>query len=212
MCNLLSSSQSACHDLQTQDVLGSERVPKICAERVAGLFMRRSLIGLFSLIVLIAGVWFSIQPDISDARGKGKHWTKTRPPINFAHIFYGEINRSGRPVGFHARPDGKDPRFARVVRQIERPNQKGVYVARVAIRDPRSNQWLEKNSSIFPDKMSREEVIKAVLHAFRKGKTDDRGKFRGPSGLGFMIEGWTLRDGKINTAYPIYRSERRRRR
>ncbi len=170
--------------------------------------MRRYLIGLLSVAMLLTGVYFLTQPDAVSARGKRKHWTKTQPPINFGHIFNGEINRSGRPVGFHARPAGKDPRHARVVRRLDGPNQKGVYTARVAIREPSSDRWLEKNSSIFPDKMSREDVIKAVLHAFRKGKTDDRGKFRGPSGLGFTIEGWTLRDGKINTAYPIYRSER----
>ncbi|MDH3603782.1 MAG: EndoU domain-containing protein [Candidatus Tectomicrobia bacterium] len=170
--------------------------------------MRRYFVGLISLAMLIAGLLLVLHPGSSTARSK--RWTQTDPPINFAHVFHGEINRRGKPVGFHSRPEGKDPRHARLVKRLDGPNQEGVYVARVAIREPGSEKWLEKNSSVFPDSMSPQDVIQVILHAFRKGKTDDRGKFRGPSGRGFTIEGWTLRDGKINTAYPIYRAQRRR--
>jgi hypothetical protein len=171
--------------------------------------MRRYLVGLVSLAMLIASLLLVLHPSSSVARSK--RWTQTDPPINFVHVFYGEINRRGKPVGFHSRPEGKDPRHARLVKRLDGPNSEGVYVARVAIREPGSETWLEKNSSIFPDAMTPQHVIQAILHAFRKGETDDRGKFRGPSGRGFTIEGWTLRDGKINTAYPIYRAQRRQR-
>lgn len=171
--------------------------------------MRRHLVALLSLAMMIAGLLLALQPGSSVARSQ--RWTQTHPPINVVHIFYGEINRRGKPVGFHYRPEGKDPRHARLVKRLDGPNQEGVYVGRVAIRQPGSEIWLEKNSSIFPDSMTPQDVVQAILHAFRNGNTDDRGKFRGPSGRGFTIEGWTLRDGKINTAYPIYRAQRRQR-
>jgi hypothetical protein len=157
--------------------------------------------------MIIASLMLVLSPNSSVARSQ--RWTQTSPPINFVHIFYGEINRRGQPVGFHSRPEGKDPRHARLVQRLDGPNEEGVYVARVAVREPGSERWLEKNSSIFPDSMRPQDVIQAILHAFHKGKADDRGKFRGPSGHGFIIEGWMLRDGNINTAYPIYRAQRR---
>ena len=173
--------------------------------------MKRYILSIVSLLMLAMGLLFLLQPESTVAKSKRlKRWTNTKPAINAAHIFHGEINRKGRPVGFHSRPEGKDPQSAKVVKRLNGPNKLGVYVARVAIRQPGTNKWLEKNSSIFPDKMTPKEVVAAVLHAYRKGKIDHRGKFRGPSGLGFTIEGWTLRDGRINTAYPIYRSQGRR--
>ena len=36
------------------------------------------------------------------------------PKINKTHIFQGEINKSGKPVGFHHRPSGKNPANAKV--------------------------------------------------------------------------------------------------
>ena len=52
----------------------------------------------------------------------GAKWSKTSPAINLHHVFEGEINRKGRPVGFHSRPGGVDPSTARVVRIRDKPN------------------------------------------------------------------------------------------
>lgn len=126
----------------------------------------------------------------------------TRPPVNLTHIFEGEINRKGRPVGFHARPGGRNPAGARLVRIVDRPNRLGVYTAEVEIRT-HDGRWLQKRSTFYPDRMSREEVVAAILNAYRRRTTGDSEKFRGPSGLGFTIEGW-YQNGRINTAYPIF--------
>lgn len=128
--------------------------------------------------------------------------SKTAPPINLTHIFEGEINRKGRPVGFHSRPGGKNPAGARVVRVLDRPNRLGVYTAEVEIRTP-DGRWLEKRSTFYPDRMSRDEVVTAILNAYRRRSTGSSEKFRGPSGLGFTIEGY-YQNGRINTAYPIF--------
>ncbi|HEY2739620.1 MAG TPA: EndoU domain-containing protein [Thermoanaerobaculia bacterium] len=136
--------------------------------------------------------------------GDRVEWSATDPPVNMTHIFNGQINKRGKPVGFHSRPGGTNPATARVVRVLDGPNRAGVYTADVEIRD--GNQWLGKNSTLYPDAMSREEVITAVLNAFhsRSGGSGGGGeKFRGPSGRGFTIEGY-FQNGRINSAYPIY--------
>jgi hypothetical protein len=134
-----------------------------------------------------------------------EEWSATSPPVNVTHIFEGEINARGKPVGFHSRPGGRDPRDARVVRIVDRPNRAGVYTAEVEIRSgPDSGSaWLPKLSTLYPDRLSRDAVIQAALHAFAARTTGGSEKFRGPSGQGFTIEGY-YQNGRINTAYPLF--------
>ena len=129
-----------------------------------------------------------------------EEWSRTSPPVNVTHIFEGEINKRGKPTGFHSRPGGRDPRNARVVRITDRPNRAGVYTAEVEIRS--GSQWLPKRSTFYPDQLDREAVIQAVLNAYRNSRGGGE-KFRGPSGQGFTIEGY-YQNGRINTDYPIY--------
>lgn len=130
-----------------------------------------------------------------------EEWSATSPPVNVTHIFAGEINRRGKPTGFHSRPGGQDPATARLVRVVDRPNRAGVYTAEVEIRD--GSQWLTKRSTLYPDRLDRAAVIQAVLNAFQNRTTGGGEPFRGPSGQGFTVEGY-FQNGRINTAYPIY--------
>lgn len=130
-----------------------------------------------------------------------EEWSRTSPPINVTHIFEGEINSRGKPVGFHSRPGGRDPQGARLVRVVDRPNRAGVYTAEVEIRS--GSDWLSKRSTLYPDRLNRDAVIQAALHAFAGRTTGNAEKFRGPSGTGFTIEGY-YQNGRINTAYPIF--------
>lgn len=133
----------------------------------------------------------------------GKKWSDTRPAINMHHVFEGEINRKGKPVGYHSRPGGKDPSGARVVSVRDQPNSKGVYTANIEVRD--GNQWKQKFSSFFPDSMSQQQVVDAILHAYNNSSDKNKQPWQGPSGLGFDIQGYTLSKGDINTAFPVYR-------
>ena len=150
------------------------------------------------------------RPLSRDAGGSGDasahpdyaQWSDTSPNINLWHVFEGEINRSGKPVGYHSRPGGRDPANARVVSIGNEANRLGVYTARVEVRD--GNRWLDKNSSFFPDSLSRDEVVDAVLNAYRESPNPNAQPFEGPSGLGFRIQGYTTSRGGINTAFPIY--------
>ncbi len=129
-------------------------------------------------------------------------WSKTTPNINMWHVFEGEINRSGKPVGFHSRPNGQDPSGARLVSIRDKPNRAGVYTATIEIRD--GNQWKSKFSSFFPDSLSRNEVSAAVVNAYKNSRDSKAQPFEGPSGLGFSIQGYTSGRGGINTAFPVY--------
>jgi hypothetical protein len=165
----------------------------------------------FAAVPVLLALLLSISlPSGVDGRPRGRReqarveWSATDPPINVTHIFEGQINKRGLPVGFHARPGGRNPPNARVVRIESGPNRAGVYTAEVEIRDSAAGgRWLEKGSTLYPDALSREEVLQAILHAFRARTTGRAEKFRGPSGRGFTIEGY-FQDGRINTAYPIY--------
>ena len=133
-------------------------------------------------------------------------WTSTEPNINQWHIFDGEINRRGEPVGFHARPGGQDPAGARLIAIRDRPNPEGVYTASIEILD--KDQWKQKFSSFFPDRLSRNEVLQIILHAYANSPDPDAQPFEGPSGLGFAIQGYTSARGGINTAFPVYVASR----
>ena len=130
-------------------------------------------------------------------------WTRSDPPINLLHIDYGEINRHGEAVGYHHRPNGVDPPGARVARIVQQPDASGVYRARVALRDPMTGVWIDKKapSTFFPDAMTDDEVIDAVLVAFQAGRRRGDGQFIGASGRGFAIDGG-YQNGRINAAYP----------
>jgi len=136
------------------------------------------------------------------ASASGEKWSDTNPNVNLWHIFDGEINRRGKPVGFHSRPNGKDPETARIRSIRDGPNRAGVYTASIEIRD--GNQWKEKFSSFFPDSMSKDDVLNAVLNAYNNSKDPNAQPFEGPSGLGFKIQGYTSNRGGINTAFPIF--------
>lgn len=136
----------------------------------------------------------------------GKKWSGTSPAINLHHVFEGEINRSGKPVGYHSRPGGRDPDGARLVNIKDGPNRLGVYTADIEIRD--GSGWKRKFSSFFPDNMSADEVTQAVLHAYKSSNNPKKQPWRGPSGYGFDVQGYTLSGGDINTAFPIFQRDR----
>ena len=132
-----------------------------------------------------------------------KQWSSTNPEINLWHVFEGEINRKGEPTGYHSRPGGIDAGNARIVSIKDKPNRAGVYTANIEVRD--GGRWKSKFSSFFPDSMSQNEVIDAILNAYNNSENKKAQPWRGPSGLGFSIQGYTTKRGGINTAFPVFR-------
>src|SRR6185295_8286543 len=109
-------------------------------------------VALALAVVLLACGEASSRPRRSRER-RAEEWSRTSPPVNVTHIFEGEINRRGKPVGFHSRPGGRNPQGARLVRIVERPNRAGVYTAEVEIRS--GSDWLGKRSTFYPDRLDR---------------------------------------------------------
>ena len=136
------------------------------------------------------------------SHASGEKWSSTSPEINLWHVFEGEINRKGKPVGYHSRPNGQDAPNARIKSKKSKPNNLGIYTAEIEIRA--GHQWKGKFSSFFPDDMSQNEVVEAILHAYSKSKDPKKQPWSGPSGHGFQIQGYTSSRGGINTAFPIY--------
>ncbi|MGH7048075.1 MAG: EndoU domain-containing protein [Stellaceae bacterium] len=161
---------------------------------------------LLPRLPILCVMLLSLLPSGLCARGfsAARQWTATDPPIDFTHIATGEINRRGEAVGYHHRAGGVDPPGARVLRIVQPPDANGVYRALVAVRDPASGEWIDKRaaSTFFPDAMPDAAVIAAVLAAFDHGRRRSDGRFVGPSGHGFTIEGWYYA-GRIAAAYPL---------
>jgi len=150
---------------------------------------------LILLLALLTSVFLSGERAIDY---RTRVWSDTRPAINLTHIFAGEINRRGKAVGFHSRPGGIDPHGSGIARIVDPPNRIGVYTSVVWI----GRRGRTKFSTLYPDRLTRPQVIAAILAAFRHGQRRGE-RFRGPSGHGFTVEGY-FQNGRIHTAYPIY--------
>ena len=129
-------------------------------------------------------------------------WSETKPKINKTHIFCWEINSRWKASGFHSRFNWKNPVTAEVLEE-EKINKLWIYTAQIKVLDIKKNIKKQKFSSFFPDNLDKKEIEKIILNAWNNKKFYKKSKFRGPSGLGFEIEWYTLK-WKINTAYPIY--------
>jgi hypothetical protein len=177
-----------------------------CAARPA----RRDLpaipvLPLIIAVVVLAALAATMAGPRPAAAAARVQWSATQPPVNETHIFEGGVNRRGKPVGFHSRPGGRDPQHARVVQVLRPPNRYGVYEAQVEIDRPYGGGSVGKRSTFYPDTLDRAAVVTAILAAYAHRQPGGGGeRFRGPSGLGFTIEGYLLDDGSINTAYPVY--------
>ena len=165
-----------------------------------GLKKAHILLALLAAAVVIIAL---ARPFIGDSAARNI-WSETTPSLNLTHIFEGEINRHGKPVGFHVAPKEPMGANARIKKILSKPNKAGVYTAIVEIYDARENRWKEKFSSFFPDDFSRQQIIDSILFAIANNRLPSGARWRGPSGHGFLIEGYRFGDGDVNTAYPLY--------
>ncbi len=124
-------------------------------------------------------------------------------------MFQGEINNSGKAVGFHHRAGGVDPGSARMTQLVDSPNAQGVYTGRVEVFDSATNSWVPKKpmSSFYPDSWSQGRVLSEIEGAFGNRVTipgRPANYWEGVSPSGVRIGGYLDSTGGINTAYPIY--------
>ena len=128
------------------------------------------------------------------------------PPVNAQHIFCGEINNSGKAVGFHSRPGGKNPESVSGTPEPRNdPHIPGVYTLSQFHIAQGGRGAVKALSTLYPDHCSAQDVIAAIQHAYITGIRGDN-SFNGPSGptctdnngKPFRIQGYTgMRNGRI---------------
>ncbi len=158
--------------------------------------------GLFIVLLAALAAYFALSLPFSEP--PTDRATASAPNLDLNHIFDGEINHQGKPVGFHVAPRNGSDSHSRIKKILSEPNRVGVYTATVEIYDPAENRWKEKFSSFFPDNFSREEIIDSILLAVSTNELPDGARWRGRSGHDFLIEGYRSPNGHITTAYPLY--------
>lgn len=123
------------------------------------------------------------------------------PRVNAKHIFHGEINNSGKAVGFHHERGLGHQGKARVTEITQPPNELGVYKGKVEIFNPATGLWAPKQfeSTFFPKEWDRAKVLSQVKAAKANSVMVTSAKWRGTSPSGVTIEGY----GNINTALPV---------
>ncbi|MDG4721513.1 MULTISPECIES: EndoU domain-containing protein [Thalassospira] len=196
------------------------------------MMVRVVQIGAMSLALMLSGAAWADQVDLAgQVCADGPHWSDTEPAINLAHVFCGEVKSNGRAAGFHARPGGVNPATITSVEITQPANTSGVYAGMVTFAKPDASAGASserrdpvKFSSIFPDSCSFDQIVASILSA-HDNRTDcpagspgwwqcglnrpkDAALSAGlcvgddPDGV-FTIAIGLLRDGRINTAFPL---------
>ena len=116
---------------------------------------------------------------------------------NLNIFFSGEINKSGKAVGFHY--EGLNEVDGKVIKVTKHPNKYGVYEATVEI----GGKVKKELTTFFPKNWTPQQVVDAINEAFAN-KTNLYGTFyEGVLKNGMKIQMYIV-NGKINSAFPIY--------
>jgi EndoU nuclease-like protein len=175
------------------------------------------LIGLFWLIL------FPLQAFSQIDCNTLPHWVALDNGVqmNQKHLFCGEWNR-GRAKGFHSRPDGMSPDTVAKLSIQDKPNAAGIYTGRWSYQNhPEKNKF----SSMFPNNCSAQQVLNSINYASsnsdpqcpkgapnwtkcgqNKPQTSNKedSKYCSKDGQFFTIGYAPPKNGKINTAFPIF--------
>ena len=121
------------------------------------------------------------------------------------HIFHGEINKSGKAVGFHHEGAGemKPMNNTKTIAVTSAPNARGVYEAKVQVKGVQK----AAKSTFFPKTWTQAKVIEAIGEAHKTSKKVNPSKpsyAEGKSSDGMTIGMYLNKNGTIATAFPIY--------
>ena len=119
------------------------------------------------------------------------------------HVLTGEINRTGKAVGFHYRATGDTALGTIVTGILKTRAEDGVYAATVNVQGVQKRGF----STFFPDNYSVYDVLQAGMEAYNS-RTSIPGRpanyFEGTSSKGLKIGGYLTASGSVSTFYPIY--------
>ncbi|MFV3075777.1 EndoU domain-containing protein [Niveispirillum fermenti] len=157
------------------------------------------------------GAAFPALADGPDCRDADFRWSRTEPAINMRHVLCGEIKGNGDVVGLHARAIAGTAPVKAIRPEGGAPD--GTYGARVEFSNGKT-----KFSTFYPDHCTAADIEKSILHAVRNSFGAARpwgrlgcaapdgttpGYCRGPQGQRLVIRFGELKDGRINTAFPL---------
>jgi hypothetical protein len=189
---------------------------------VCQFFLR--VLGLYLLAVAVLGC----MPSLADATEVPvdctalARWTKRPKPqqVNQAHVFCGEWKSNG-PGGFHAQPGGLNPPSVAQFTVTQPANAKGIYGGSWSYT---GHPEVAKFSTMFPDTCSMVQVLNSIVFAATHpsqcpanaphwavcgpNRPISTGQNRDPycaaeDGTVFLIAMAKLRDGRVNTAFPL---------
>lgn len=139
--------------------------------------------------------------------------------VNYGHIFCGQLNNKGRVVGFHARPQGKNPPTVGKVRITQPPNRQGLYAGEW---ERVGHTGENKFSTFYPDHCTPTQVINTIGYAARHPQhcpqrapdwawcganappQDTTAAYcHSADGTPFLIVGASSSRGGVNTAFPL---------
>jgi len=118
------------------------------------------------------------------------------------HILEGELNGSGKAVGFHY--DGLPTKKGEVIAGTETdPNQQGVYEAEVVV------SGVEKvsnggKSTFFPKEWNAQEVVDAINEAYDAKQFITGNTYEGITSGGQIIRMYVDHNDLIISAFPVY--------
>lgn len=155
------------------------------------------------------------------------HWATLNNglQINQQHIFCGEWSHN-RPKGFHSRPGGNNPSTVAHLTVQSKPNAAGIYTSRWSYKNHSDKN---KFSSMFPDHCTLSQVLNSISYATANSSTkcpsgspdwtqcgknkpenksaanqDENLQYCSKDGKFFTIGFAPAKQGKINTAFPIF--------
>lgn len=147
-------------------------------------------------------------PKSIDEYQKLAHYYRSREvfadPKKISHILKGDNKKNGDGSGFHHLPSRRDGNTYIIEGTKTKPNKYGVYEAQVVVNG--QPKWDNNGvSTFFPDKWDEQQVVDAINEAY-KSKSHARGNiYTGTTKDGLQINIALDKDGKILTAYPVYK-------
>ncbi len=118
------------------------------------------------------------------------------------HIFYGEINKKNKVVGYHY--EGMKAAKARVEENSRSaPDSQGIYRGKVYIGD-KVKEGNNGYSTFFPKNWTPQQVVDAINYAYMHKEKKTESLYMGLTKEGIEINFYTdSKTGKITTAFPV---------
>lgn len=123
-------------------------------------------------------------------------------PGALEHILEGELNRSGKAVGYHY--DQLPSKKGEIIKGTETsPNEEGVYEAEVSV-DGVTKESNRGRSTFFPDDWDTQDVVDAINEGYENRTFISGNTYEGLTEEGVLIRMYLDDQERIISAFPVY--------